>query len=98
VRVAYDGTGAFEIAAEIRPEVFLLDLGLPGTDGYALARQLRGAGFDDALYIAVSGYAQPDDIEKSLEAGFGYHFAKPINMANLLETLRLPPGANLEPV
>jgi CheY-like chemotaxis protein len=72
-------------------DVFLLDIGLPGMDGYELAQRLRQqAGGAGATFIAVTGYGQEPDRNHSLDAGFSYHFVKPVdtvNLAKLLATL-----------
>ena len=74
--VAYDGTTAIDKVHANPPDVILCDLGLPGMTGYEVARALRAQGNDIRL-IAVSGYAQPEDIAKAREAGFDDHVAKP---------------------
>jgi CheY-like chemotaxis protein len=86
VSVAHDGPSALEEAADSRPDAFLLDLGLPGMDGYELVRELKARGFSDAIFIAVSGYAQKQDIETSRAAGFDHHVAKPVDI-NMLSRL-----------
>ena len=74
VRVVYDGNTALEAAREFEPEVLLLDIGLPGTDGYAVARQLRALeGSKATILIAVTGYGQSEDRERSKAAGFHHH-------------------------
>ena len=83
VRVAYDGTEGLRLALELHPEVILLDLGLPGMNGYEVARTLRDQGLQDTLIIAVSGYGQRRDIERSKEAGINYHLLKPMDYASL---------------
>jgi CheY-like chemotaxis protein len=81
VRIAHDGPAGFSVAQQFKPDVLLLDLGLPRINGYDLARQLRmNAGTSDALFIAVSGYAQENDREIALKAGFDQHFPKPVDM------------------
>jgi signal transduction histidine kinase len=75
VQVAYDGHQALERCREMKPEVILLDIGLPGMDGYEVAKTLRMEGFDDLLLIAVSGYRED---EKSKAAGFDHHLVKPM--------------------
>ncbi|TMH66163.1 MAG: response regulator, partial [Betaproteobacteria bacterium] len=60
------------------PHVIVLDIGLPGLDGYAVARQLRERGdTSHALLIAMTGYGQKDDRQRAVDAGFDYHFVKP---------------------
>jgi CheY-like chemotaxis protein len=76
--------------------VVLLDIGLPGLDGYQVARRLREEiGLDHALLVAMTGYGQPEDRRRSLEAGIHHHFVKPVEplvLRNLLAGLALPPG------
>ncbi|MEO8628202.1 MAG: ATP-binding protein [Betaproteobacteria bacterium] len=80
VLVAYDSASAFAIARERPPQILLLDIGLPGTDGYALARRLRAlTELRDATLIAVTGYGLPEDRERSKAAGFDHHLVKPID-------------------
>jgi signal transduction histidine kinase/ActR/RegA family two-component response regulator len=84
VALAHEGRGALEIAARFRPRVFLVDIGLPGMDGYELCRRLRAAGGTDALMIAVTGYGQERDRELALAAGFDAHAVKPVEFDFLL--------------
>ena len=88
VETAVDGAGAIAAAQRFIPEVVLLDIGLPGADGYAVARELRGipecAG---ALLVAVTGYGQPEDRARAREAGFDEHLLKPVEAERLLELL-----------
>jgi CheY-like chemotaxis protein len=91
VRAAFDGLTAIAAAQEFQPDVFLLDIGLPGLDGYALARRLKAEGFADALFVAISGYAQDQDRELSRDAGFTQHFSKPVDFDALVVLLALKP-------
>jgi CheY-like chemotaxis protein len=85
VRVAHDGIAALEVARGHRPEIVLLDIGLPGMDGYEVARQMRQEDYcKDAVIIAVSGYGQEDDRRRSQEAGFDYHLVKPVDYGVLM--------------
>ena len=73
-RVAHVGSAALEIAREFRPQVVLLDLGLPGISGYDVALQLRQqAGRERALLVAVTGYGQEEDRRRTQDAGFDAH-------------------------
>jgi two-component system, sensor histidine kinase len=85
VSTVHDGLSAVETAPRFRPDVVLLDIGLPGIDGYEVARRLRRrpelAGL---LIVAVTGYGQESDRQRSREAGFDHHLVKPVD----LETLR----------
>jgi DNA-binding response OmpR family regulator len=87
VRVAYDGDDAIEKAHDFQPEVALLDIGLPGKDGYEIARTIRSEREDDVMLIAVTGYASEADIARAREAGFDYHFSKPPNLPALLKRI-----------
>jgi signal transduction histidine kinase/DNA-binding response OmpR family regulator len=78
VQVCHDGPTALLRAETFRPEVVLLDIGLPGMDGYEVARRLRArAGTNPALLVALTGYGQDDDLRRSREAGFDHHLVKP---------------------
>jgi signal transduction histidine kinase/CheY-like chemotaxis protein len=80
VQVAYDGRAALEAARAAPPEAVLLDIGLPGMDGYAVARRLREElGAQRVLLVAISGYGQEDDRVRSREAGFDHHLVKPVD-------------------
>jgi signal transduction histidine kinase/ActR/RegA family two-component response regulator len=83
VHVAHDGTAALEVAAACRPEVVLLDLGLPGMDGYEVARRLRARPGPCPLLVALTGYARAGDRRRTREAGFHEHLAKPVDLEAL---------------
>ena len=87
-RVAYDGPSAIEIAAELEPDIALLDIGLPVMDGYELARRLRERQDPGLRLVAITGYGQSTDRERAHDAGFDAHFAKPIAFDKLVATLR----------
>lgn len=89
VAVAYDATTALKIV-ESRPlSLCILDIGLPGMDGYELAQTLRGlSNTKDAKLVALTGYCQPDDKAKSLDAGFDHHLVKPIDPAIIVKLLQ----------
>jgi PAS domain S-box-containing protein len=93
VRTAHDGPQAIEAARAHRPEVVLLDIGLPGMDGYEVAERLRAdACCNDSLIIAVSGYGQPEDLRRSLAAGFDHHLVKPVDPDALMILFDRRPG------
>ena len=75
--VANDGPTAIEKVRANPPDVVLCDIGLPGMSGYEVARALRRGALDGVQLIAVSGYAQPEDVKRAIEAGFDGHIAKP---------------------
>lgn len=89
-RSAYGGPAALEAARSFRPQAILLDLGLPGLDGYEVARRLRADPLTaHCLLVAVSGYSQPEDQARAREAGFNHHLAKPADLAALHRILSL---------
>lgn len=89
VRTTHDGRSAIELATEFRPQVVVLDLGLPQVDGYEVSRRLRTLPETrDALIIAVSGYGQDEDRRRSRQAGFDHHFIKPVDFQTLLGIVR----------
>ncbi|HUF40772.1 MAG TPA: PAS domain S-box protein [Verrucomicrobiae bacterium] len=91
---AHDGGEGLERAEAFRPEIVLLDIGLPGLNGYAVARRLREQPWGRNIFlIAVTGYGQEEDQRRSVEAGFDHHMVKPINMVELLEKLSEVGGA-----
>lgn len=80
VQLTFDGHTALEVAASFRPDVVLLDIGLPGIDGYEVARLLRAdPAMKDTLIVAISGYGQEDDRRRSQQVGFDYHLVKPVD-------------------
>jgi PAS domain S-box-containing protein len=84
VRTALDSGEAQRIAIEFRPDVALLDIGLPGTDGYEVGRRLRSEPTLQGIYlVAVTGYGQDEDRKRSEEAGFHAHLVKPVDPAML---------------
>jgi two-component system CheB/CheR fusion protein len=88
VTVALDGPGALEAARQHRPEVVLLDIGLPGVDGYEVAARLRREpGTQGAFLVAMTGYGQEEDRRRSREAGFDCHLVKPVDPEDLRRLL-----------
>ena len=87
-RTAYDGAAAVDAAALFRPQVVLLDIGLPTIDGYEAARQIRDQpwGADMAL-VALTGWSQDEHRQKSKAAGFDAHLVKPANLTALSKLL-----------
>ncbi len=86
--VAHDGVAALELARSFRPQVAVLDIGLPVMDGYELARRLRAQHQGAPLrLIALTGYAQEDDRTRAHEAGFDHHLVKPIALDALMPLL-----------
>jgi PAS domain S-box-containing protein len=89
VKVVHDGQAALEAAGEFRPEAVLLDIGLPrGMDGYEVAIRLRALpGLGSVLIVALTGYGQEEDRQRSSAAGFSAHLVKPVNLDLLREAL-----------
>jgi CheY-like chemotaxis protein len=88
VRVAGDGPGALDLAAAFRPDVVLLDVGLPGMDGYQVARCLhQQAGLEQTFLLTLSGYAEELDHCRSREAGCEQHLVKPMDPDRLRDLL-----------
>lgn len=92
VRTAYDGPEAITAADEFRPQVALLDIGLPRLSGYDIARHVRASRGDEVLLVAITGWGQEDDRRRAREAGFDHHFTKPADFERLLEVI----GAELK--
>lgn len=86
IRVAHDGPAAIRVSETFRPDVALLDLGLPLMDGYELVGRLRlMEGLERTHFIAVTGYGQDWDREKTRAAGFRLHFVKPVDLDEIEE-------------
>jgi CheY-like chemotaxis protein len=80
-RLVHDGRDVLAAAREFRPDVVLLDVGLPGLDGYEVVRQLRASPDLAALFvIATTGYGRDEDRARCLAAGFNHHLAKPVDI------------------
>jgi len=93
VMVAYNGSEGLVMAREFLPEVVLCDLGLPGMDGFAVARAIRADGeLKGAFLVALSGYASPEDMQHAAEAGFQRHLAKPPSIEKLEDLLAALPS------
>jgi len=89
VVTAYDGRAALEAAEQLRPQVALLDIGMPHLDGYEVARRIRASSWGrDALLVAVTGWGQAKDRALAREAGFDEHFTKPLDPAQLTRALQ----------
>jgi PAS domain S-box-containing protein len=102
VGTANDGIKALQVASAFRPDVILLDIGLPGADGYQVALRVRQQkGLEKVVLVAMTGYGQEADRQRSHEAGFDYHLVKPADPVKVQELLALlanrpqPPAASL---
>ena len=88
IQVTDNGPAGLSRAREFRPEVVLCDIGLPGMDGYQVARVFRAdESLKDMFLVALSGYALPEDLQRAAEAGFDRHLAKPPRLDQLEELL-----------
>jgi signal transduction histidine kinase/CheY-like chemotaxis protein len=88
VELAHDGATALRMFAERQPDVALLDIGMPKTNGYEVARQIRAASNgQEVLLIAITGWAQDSDRAQSRAAGFDHHLTKPVEPETLIELL-----------
>jgi CheY-like chemotaxis protein len=95
-RMAHDGMRALKLAGEFNPDIVLLDIGMPGLDGYEVARRLRGLKRDKPFRIvAITGWGQEADRQRSREAGFDLHLVKPVDPQDLLQALSDRNGATL---
>ncbi|HEY5897618.1 MAG TPA: ATP-binding protein [Burkholderiales bacterium] len=83
VRIVYDGREAVQLAESFRPELALLDIGMPRMNGYDAARAIKEKAASDLMLVALTGWGQPEDKRRSREAGFDYHFVKPLDPAVL---------------
>jgi len=87
VRIAHDGAAALQVLSHFRPDVVLLDVGLPGMDGYQVARRMREETLESRLtIIALSGYDQMEDHRRSMQAGCDAHLVKPVH-PNVLRSM-----------
>jgi PAS domain S-box-containing protein len=92
VREAADGPSAIEVALEFKPDIAIVDVGLPGLDGYEVARHLRASpGAQGLRLIALTGYGLSKDAERARAAGFDAHLVKPVHPDRLMEILGLKP-------
>ena len=93
VEAAGDGPQGLEIARAKKPAVALIDIGLPGMDGYEVARRLRALSGPRSFLVALTGYSDPEDRHRAEEAGFDAHVVKPVDpdeLTRLLARLGVP--------
>jgi CheY-like chemotaxis protein len=87
VRTTHDGSQALAVVADFRPDIVILDIGLPGMSGFELAQALRARSeTKEALLIALTGYGSDEDQQRSRDAGFDHHLVKPVQF-DALEAL-----------
>jgi CheY-like chemotaxis protein len=87
VRLVHDGPAAVAAAREYRPDVILLDIGLPGMDGVEVARQLKADGLGGRMLVALTGYGEQADKQRTQQAGFSHHLVKPVDPDTLRKLL-----------
>jgi DNA-binding response OmpR family regulator len=87
VRVAYDGEEALFAEQQFKPDVLLLDIGMPKLSGYDVARRVRDARGPGVLLVAITGWGQEEDRQRARDAGFDHHFTKPVDYAALLAVI-----------
>ncbi len=97
VEEAGDGPQGLTRILSVRPDVALVDIGLPGFDGYELARQARRSLGDSVLLIAMTGYGQLDDQARAAEAGFDSHITKPVSLEDIEAAVAAPPSRSAPP-
>ncbi|GAB2508314.1 hybrid sensor histidine kinase/response regulator [Lysobacter humi (ex Lee et al. 2017)] len=82
-QVVFDGPSALTAVEDFAPDVVLLDIGMPGMDGHEVARRIRASGREDVVLVALTGWSQPQDHQRSREAGFDHHVSKPVDIGAL---------------
>ena len=94
VDAAASGPLGLDLARERSPEVALIDIGLPGVDGYEVARRIRTFTGPRPYLIALTGYGQPEDVKRAIDAGFDAHLLKPVDPDALAHVLSGIPRLN----
>ncbi|SPA17609.1 two-component regulatory system protein; signal transduction histidine kinase ATPase [Cupriavidus taiwanensis] len=88
VTIAYDGSEALHVAPRCRPHIALIDLAMPGMDGFEVVRAMRGvAGTESTRFVALTGFGQPADRQHTEAAGFDAHLVKPVELETLFGTI-----------
>lgn len=87
-RIAYDGESGLRVLEEFEPQVILLDIGMPGMDGYETCRRIRQRWEKEVAVVALTGWGQAQDKRLAAEAGFDAHLTKPADPARLEELLK----------
>jgi CheY-like chemotaxis protein len=88
VQTAHDGPTAIKVALKYLPDVVLLDIGLPGLNGYEVAKQIRmQPTLKNVVLVALTGYGQESDRQASMDAGFNHHLIKPARLAQVWQIL-----------
>jgi CheY-like chemotaxis protein len=88
VQIVYNGEDGVKLARQIKPDVIICDIGLPGMNGYDIAESIRNDNeMKDIKLIALTGYAGEEDVKRVIEAGFSQHLSKPVDFATLQAVL-----------
>ena len=87
VEGAADGAAGVAACRVRKPDIALIDIGLPGIDGYEVARQIRALGPPQPYLVALTGYSRPEDRQRAVEAGFDTHLVKPVDPTELARLL-----------
>ncbi|GAB1596897.1 hybrid sensor histidine kinase/response regulator [Lysobacter claricitrinus] len=96
-RVVFDGPSAVDAVTAFRPDVVLLDIGMPGMDGCEVAQQIRSQReYDDVQLVALTGWSQAQDRERTRAAGFDHHLSKPVDIGALQALLDTAPAAVMQ--
>lgn len=96
VEIASDGLAGLDLALAMRPDIALVDIGLPGLDGYQIAERLREDSANRGIYlVAVTGYGRKEDRERAYRAGFDAHVIKPIDPDKILSMLQSAPRSRV---
>jgi CheY-like chemotaxis protein len=91
-RIVHDGPAALKAVEEFRPDFVFLDIGMPGMNGYEIARRLSvGENRKNLFLVALTGWGHPSDFEQSRQAGFDLHLVKPVDTASVRRLLEKPP-------
>jgi signal transduction histidine kinase/ActR/RegA family two-component response regulator len=94
-RTAHDGLQALEVAEEFRPDVVLMDIGMPRVSGYDAARRIREQAWGaEMILVALTGWGQEEDRRRSMEAGFNFHLVKPVAHSDIMRLLDSLPAVN----
>ena len=92
--IAYDGEEAITVATQFRPDVALLDLGMPRRTGYEACQYIRQQTWGRQMFlVALTGWGQDEDRRRSAEAGFNHHLVKPVDPGALAQLLAMLPGS-----
>ncbi|HEX7832052.1 MAG TPA: hybrid sensor histidine kinase/response regulator [Thermoanaerobaculia bacterium] len=97
VVIARDGIEGVQVVVAEKPDLALVDLGLPGIDGFQVAREVRDQLGSSVVLVAVSGFGQPEDKRRALESGFDEHITKPADVKDIESVLRRFPPRNSQP-